>query len=1116
MSVVAAMQPRLDQDRTMPQRVASDGEAPTTGDVGWLDAAAANWRLALDDDQAGNFGNKVKAYDDLEASLVAMGRPRARYHDPKWTSYWGVDTDKRFGTLWQDVEDARRANPRAFADIPKSQAEFDTWAYGRKGEHARDRAVAAQGGFGSQIAPSLAFGISTAGTAENLPQLLLGGGTKTAAQFVWAQFYAGMLGTALQTPATVRSRANMGEDYSSGELATDMLIGGAANTAFAGAIAYGPRAGAKIYDKVVPFDYRAAQALKQATPAHLMPPDVAAAWNVLTRHEEVADASPYTRTYSGDDAHFTRLREVTDSMVAGDKLPIAPVPVARAVAGAPGAGASRASSGLASVDAYMAAARRQESGGNDGAASGTSSASGRFGFIDGTWVAYYRKTFPNTGLSDAAIIARKSNGQAQDRVMRTFTEENAAWLQRVGQEATPGNLYVVHHLGTGGADKIFGAAADVPLASILPSDVMKKNPHLRGMTAGEFRSWADRKMGGDGSVVASTGGDVSAPIVRPPELDGARPVVDMPDLVPSDIAAELADVPTIRPEVMNDGLLTAMRTVIDDRKLSLNDIPALARELGTDAESLAPIMQRLVDDGRLTLTKSGIYRRRMAQGPEDALTFIARRGGLAYDGLSVLGREKGTSRGHDLKNSGNLDAFVPQSGPLLRPTGRGLDEVGQSLWDAGYFGPPETTPRPTDGELITWLDDAIGRKEKRYSFFDNAPEAKAKASDYAAPEIDPAAALMERDARWAREEGWQRAAEMAGAQPFFPAELAKLEKLLAEGTDTLPPHTGPDLPPTEELAPYVVEMVNREIDDALEAAYLEIEDPAYDLYSDAYGDQAGGAETSGGGSAPDAGSARAGETGGRAGPEPAELDAIDAAGLGPDRFDEAAHTAFDDPAGDGVAQVADSAWHDVRAAVEPKQLLLEQRRQIVDQELKRSQGEWLSRQRNYVENKMDTVAESDGMARLGEENAANDDPSADLALENADAAFVRQRIQMENQFGKEFAKNNPYRAELSPDAMIQLRQIDQQIAELSAAPDKGAAIDPNIAALDRQRAQLGADAPMRAKAEQDGTMGSPLFDAVDQPTFDLGDGRGARTIDDIDAEIAADMAAIDAIKGCLL
>lgn len=996
MSVVAAMQPRLDQDRTMPQRPANDSEAPATGDVGWLDAAAANWRLALDDDEAGNFNNRVQAYDDLENSLVAMGKPRAKYRDPKWTSYLGTDHEKRFGALWQDVAEARRTNPRAFADIPKTQDEFDTWAYGRKGEHARDRAVSAQGGFGSQLVPSLAFGISTAGTAENLPQLLLGGGTKTASEFVIAQFYAGVLGTALQTPHTVQSRANMGEGYSANELARDMLIGGAANTAFAGAIAYGPKVGAKVYEKVVPFDYRAAQALKDATPRHLMTPDVAAAWNVLTRHEEVADASPFERTYAGTDAHFARIREVTEKMTAGDRLEArpsgAPVPVARELGEAVGG----------SIDAYMASARRQESGGNDAARNGQpgQTASGRYGFTNGTWVSYYRKTFPNTGLSEAAIIARKGRGDVQDRVMRTMTEENAGWLARNGQEATPGNLYVVHHMGTPGAGKIFGAAADTPMKALFDADIIKANPHLAKMTAGEFRAWADRTMGGDGSITAGTGGAAAAPIVRSPDLDAARPVVDMPDITPTEIAGTMAETPAIRPEVMNDGLLTAMRSVIDDRKLSLNDLPALARELGTDEESLLPIMQKLVDDGRLTLTRSGIYRRKMAQGPEDALTFIARRGGLAYDGLSVRDREAGVSFGHDLKNSGNLDAFVPQSGPLLRPTGRGLEEMGESLWDAGYFGPPETTPRPTEAELITWLDDAIRKKEKRFSFADVAPEAKAKASEFAAPKIDPADAAADaaRTREWARMDRWTEAGDLVKSGPLMKAEVAKLEKLLAEGTDVLPPHTGPDLPPADELAPYVVEMVNREIDDALEAAYLEIEDPAYDLYADAHGDQAGGAATGSGGPAVDAGSARAGEAGGRAGPEPAELDAIDAAGLGPDRFDETAHTAFDDPAGDGVAQVADSAWHDVHAEA-----------------------------------------------------------------------------------------------------------------------------DPNIAARDRQRAQLGAEAPMRAKAEQDGTMGSPLFDAVDQPTFDLGDGvfdlgdgRGARSIADIEAEIKADEAGIDAIKGCLL
>jgi hypothetical protein len=48
--------------------------------------------------------------------------------------------------------------------------------------------------------------------------------------------------------------------------------------------------------------------------------------------------------------------------------------------------------------------------------------------------------------------------------------------------------------------------------------------------------------------------------------------------------------------------------------------------------------------------------------------------------------------------------------------------------------------------------------------------------------------------------------------------------------------------------------------------------------------------------------------------------------------------------------------------------------------------------------------------------------------------------------------------------------------------------DPNIAARQRQEAQLGAEAPLRAAAEQDGVMGTPLFDAIDQQKFDLATG----------------------------
>lgn len=967
MSVVAAMQPRLDQDRTMPQRQATAQDAAP--DPGFFDSITASFRAARDDIPNATQEQQDNAYSELAAQLAERGQDVNKYVN---TGRGGEGV--RSLQVWADIEAERRKDPAAFKDLPRTKAEFDAqWQAKMRQRMERDAGTVARSGWTPWLIGSLGAGLTD---PVNVGAMLVTGGGSTVLGAAAREAGINMAIEAVELPLINAQRKAQGRpELTAAEAAGSLALAGVVGGMFGGAVKGAEVGGRAAYDKFVPLDLRAARALDQAVPRHLRTPDVNAAINVGLADAEMRASSPYVPTYEGVDAHFARLNETLAKMENGVKIEVV-APAVRPITQDIGA----------SIDSYMAAARAQESGGNDGARSGTSSAAGRYGFIDSTWISYYRKAFPNTALADDRILARKSYGEAQERVMRAFTADNAAWLQRNGIEASPGNLYVVHHMGTGGAGKIFRAQPDTPLARILTAEVMAANPHLANMTAGEFRAWSAQRMGGEaGAVAAVPDAGADMPLARPAALDAERPLVDQPD------AIEVADVmraePPLRPEVVNDGLLSAMRAVVDDRTLGINDMPRLARELGTDEDSLQPVLQRMVDEGRLTLTKSGIYRRNTQQGPEDALTFIARRGGISYDGIDPAFRDKVETKGHDLRNSGNLNYFVPKSGPLLRPNGRGLDGMAEALWDAGYFGPPESTPRPSETELITWLDDVIRKKEKRFSFADVAPEPKRERTTE--PVIDEAdvAARAEQDRYWQRYDRWNEAADTAGVNVMLSADVARLEQMLADGTDTLPPWRGDDLPDAEALAPYVLEMVNRDIDDVLEAAYLEIEDPYYDLASEAGTIAEGSA-----GRTPDAGTAPAGAGNARS-PQasPKDLDEIDAAGLGPARFDEQAHAAFDDPAGDGIATVADSAWHDVRAEA-----------------------------------------------------------------------------------------------------------------------------DPNIAAKDKQRAQLAAEASMRAKAEQDGTMGTPLFDAADQPTFDLGDGKGARTIKDIEDEIAADEAAVDAIRNCLL
>ncbi|ARS27610.1 zeta toxin family protein [Sphingomonas sp. KC8] len=85
-------------------------------------------------------------------------------------------------------------------------------------------------------------------------------------------------------------------------------------------------------------------------------------------------------------------------------------------------------------------------------------------------------------------------------------------------------------------------------------------------------------------------------------------------------------------------------------------------------------------------------------------------------------------------------------------------------------------------------------------------------------------------------------------------------------------------------------------------------------------------------------------------------------------------------------------------------------------------------------------------------------------------------------------------------------------------------VDPNVAALARQRAALGAEAPLRPTTDQAGHHDLPMFESVEQPAlFAIGETvrDGERTPDlrsseDVLAEFDADEAAIAAAKDCLL
>lgn len=176
------------------------------------------------------------------------------------------------------------------------------------------------------------------------------------------------------------------------------------------------------------------------------------------------------------------------------------------------------------LNSYLRSIRRAESGGNDRAKNPSSTATGRYQFLKGTWNNLARQN-PDLKLSSDGRFDPEQN----ERAIRRFTYNNGKVLQRAGVPVTNGTMYAAHFLGADGATKVLRSRPDASVSSIVSADVVKANPFLKGMTVSDFRRWAERKANSDSrrrrTVNAAAGGMIEA---LPMEDDDAPDFV-MPD-----------------------------------------------------------------------------------------------------------------------------------------------------------------------------------------------------------------------------------------------------------------------------------------------------------------------------------------------------------------------------------------------------------------------------------------------------------------------------------------------------------------------------------------------------------------------------------------------------------
>lgn len=137
------------------------------------------------------------------------------------------------------------------------------------------------------------------------------------------------------------------------------------------------------------------------------------------------------------------------------------------------------------VEAFVNRVVKAESGGDRFAKNPNSSAEGLGQFIDATWLDQYKKVFENAKtMTDAEILALKTNSEISKRLIENYGRENAEVLQRAGiavqSAADEYKLQLAHFLGPQGAIKVLSAAPGTPVAGLLDPAAIKANQSILG------------------------------------------------------------------------------------------------------------------------------------------------------------------------------------------------------------------------------------------------------------------------------------------------------------------------------------------------------------------------------------------------------------------------------------------------------------------------------------------------------------------------------------------------------------------------------------------------------------------------------------------------------------
>ncbi len=523
-------------DLYQPQTPIVTNPAMPAPDIGWLDQEvwSAAWKRSGAQEDWGlnqqrymqesadstweelrKRGYKVQKPSYTPASVVARnvrGQPRDPTGSPfEYGEFWNAvrteqAKDQKFAPELAGIQDNeglyQHAINRRKADMEAADATL-----GRASGTARIGTSLTTALGRGLLDPTSYIPVPGAGPSTSVARSILSVGAREAAANI-------AIGAAMEPFVRADVKA-LGGERTMEDTLLDLSIQGGAGFLIGGAAGgIGYAVSKRAIESSTASDRLLTETFRATVPEDQWTPDQRAAINALDRNADIVEASPYLPGRAGDETHLDNMAEGFGGALGGASVKSPPRYVQTKTVTS-GAGKFRAPA----VETFMARVRSAETSGDDLAAAQTSSAFGRYQFTKGTWLSYFNRRYPDSGLSKAQILAKRSDGTMQDLLMRDLTADNARTLGDAGIPASETNLYITHFAGPRDALKILQADAARPIESVMSAASIKANPWLQGKTVGEFHAWAQRKMGEPSSPHLAEGGVAADPVLSAMEVE---------------------------------------------------------------------------------------------------------------------------------------------------------------------------------------------------------------------------------------------------------------------------------------------------------------------------------------------------------------------------------------------------------------------------------------------------------------------------------------------------------------------------------------------------------------------------------------------------------------------